>query len=78
MCIGNGIDDDDNGYVDDVYGYDFVNDDGDPMDDDLTESHGTFCAGIVGATANNGVGIAGAAKNVGYFVPCGAVFVQLS
>ena len=37
---GNGIDDDDNGYVDDVHGYDFVNNDGDPMDD---HGHGTHC-----------------------------------
>jgi subtilisin family serine protease len=53
---GNGIDDDNNGYVDDVYGYDFHGDDGDPMDDN---GHGTHCAGIIGAEPNNGIGIAG-------------------
>lgn len=43
---GNGIDDDNNGYVDDIHGIDLVNGDGDPMDDD---SHGTHCAGTIGA-----------------------------
>jgi subtilisin family serine protease len=53
---GNGIDDDHDGYIDDVYGYDFVNNDGDPMDDN---SHGTHCAGIIGAVGDNGTGVAG-------------------
>ncbi|MCD4726690.1 MAG: S8 family serine peptidase, partial [Pirellulales bacterium] len=53
---GNGIDDDGNGFVDDVYGYDFVNNDGDPMDDN---SHGTHVSGTIAAAANNGVGVAG-------------------
>ena len=52
----NGIDDDNNGFVDDVRGWDFVNDDNNPRDDN---SHGTHCAGIAGAEANNGIGIAG-------------------
>ena len=52
----NGIDDDGNGYVDDVYGYDFINNDNDPMDDN---GHGTHCAGIIGALGNNGIGVAG-------------------
>jgi subtilisin family serine protease len=55
---GNGIDDDANGYIDDVHGYDFANDDGDPMDDNM---HGTHCAGIVAATGNNGIGVSGTA-----------------
>lgn len=55
---GNGIDDDGNGYVDDVYGWDFAGRDNDPMDDN---GHGTHTAGIMGAVANNGVGIAGVA-----------------
>ncbi|NOY81957.1 MAG: S8 family serine peptidase, partial [Kiritimatiellaeota bacterium] len=53
---GNGIDDDGNGYVDDVYGYDFANDDGDPMDDHF---HGTHVAGTIGGVGNNGIGVAG-------------------
>lgn len=53
---GNGIDDEGNGYVDDVHGYDVVNGDGDPMDDHF---HGTHVAGTVAAVADNGVGITG-------------------
>ncbi|MCX6924894.1 MAG: S8 family peptidase, partial [Verrucomicrobia bacterium] len=53
---GNGIDDDGNGFVDDVHGYDFVNNDGNPMDDHY---HGTHCAGTIGAEGNNGIGVAG-------------------
>jgi subtilisin family serine protease/fibronectin type 3 domain-containing protein/methionine-rich copper-binding protein CopC len=51
-----GRDDDGNGYVDDVYGYDFINHDGNPMDDN---DHGTHVAGTIGAAGNNGVGVAG-------------------
>ena len=53
---GNGIDDDGNGWIDDLHGYDFANDDGDPLDD---HSHGTHVAGILGAVGNNGSGVAG-------------------
>lgn len=58
---GNGVDDDGNGYVDDVYGYDFFNYDNDPVDD---HSHGTHCSGTIGAVADNGIGVAGVAWDV--------------
>jgi subtilisin family serine protease len=60
---GNMIDDDGNGYVDDVHGYDFYYEDGDPMDD-LANSHGTHTAGTVGALGDNGIGVAGVCWNV--------------
>ena len=53
---GNGIDDDHNGYIDDVRGWDFVNNDNDPTDDN---SHGTHVSGTIGAMGNNGIGVTG-------------------
>ncbi|MCH2135572.1 MAG: S8 family serine peptidase [Phycisphaerales bacterium] len=53
---GNGQDDDGNGYVDDVHGYDFVNGDSDPYDDN---SHGTHCGGTIAGKGNNGIGVTG-------------------
>jgi subtilisin family serine protease len=53
---GNGIDDDNNGYIDDINGWDFVNNDNNPMDDN---GHGTHCAGTIGAVGDNGIGVAG-------------------
>jgi subtilisin family serine protease len=53
---GNGIDDDGNGFIDDIHGWDFVNNDNDPMDD---HGHGTHCSGTIGAVGNNGIGVVG-------------------
>jgi subtilisin family serine protease len=53
----NAIDDDANGFIDDYIGWDFVNEDNEPKDDN---SHGTHCAGIAGAETDNGIGISGA------------------
>jgi subtilisin family serine protease len=53
---GNGIDDDGNGFIDDIHGWDFVNSDNDPMDD---HGHGTHCSGTIGGVGNNGIGVAG-------------------
>ena len=52
----NGIDDDNNGYIDDVKGWDFVNSDNNPTDD---HGHGTNVASIIGANGNNSIGYAG-------------------
>ena len=61
----NGIDDDGNGYIDDVNGWDFISNDNDPSDDDsICEGHGTHTSGIVGAVGNNGIGGAGVNWNV--------------
>lgn len=74
---GDNIDNDNNGYVDDVYGWDFYNDDAtvchysysdrlkmyvsSPEDND---DHGTHVAGIIGAALNNGMGVAGIASKI--------------
>lgn len=55
---GNGIDDDNNGFVDDMRGWDFANNDNDPMDDN---GHGTHVAGTIGAVGNNSLGVTGVA-----------------
>lgn len=54
--ILDGVDNDGNGLVDDLYGWDFINNDNDPADD---HGHGTHVAGIVGAVGDNGTGVAG-------------------
>ena len=58
---GNGVDDDANGYVDDLHGIDTVFLDSDPADD---HSHGSHCAGTIGGVGNNGKGVAGVNWNV--------------
>lgn len=60
-----GADDDGNGFVDDIHGWDFVNQTGEMHD---FNSHGTHCAGIAAAVGNNGVGITGACPDA-YIMP---------
>lgn len=57
-----GVDDDRNGIVDDIYGANFTTGDGDGNSFD-DHSHGTHCAGTIGASGNNGIGVAGVAWN---------------
>ncbi len=59
---GNGIDDDGNGFIDDVRGWDFFYNDSDPIDD--AGGHGTHTAGTIGATGNNGLNVVGVSWNV--------------
>lgn len=56
-----GVDDDGNGYVDDVYGINALSGVGDPMDD---HGHGTHVVGIIGATGNNSLGVVGVSWQV--------------
>jgi subtilisin family serine protease len=63
-----GIDNDNNGFVDDVFGYDFRYDDSEPMDPiDLAggnPGHGTHVAGTIGAVGNNNSGVTGVMQKV--------------
>jgi uncharacterized protein (TIGR03437 family) len=58
---GNGVDDDGNGYVDDVRGWNFASRHNDPLDDHY---HGTHLAGVIAAEINNGFGVAGVTGTV--------------
>ncbi|ETW53570.1 hypothetical protein PFUGPA_04586 [Plasmodium falciparum Palo Alto/Uganda] len=55
-----GFDDDNNGIVDDIYGANFVNNSGNPMDDNY---HGTHVSGIISAIGNNNIGVVGVDVN---------------
>lgn len=58
---GNGIDDDNNGFIDDFYGWDFRFNDSNPVDEN---GHGTHTAGTIGAVGNNLLGVVGVNWNV--------------
>ena len=55
-----GVDDDENGYVDDIHGYNFIYNNGDPIDD---YGHGTYCSGIIAARGDNDFDITGICWN---------------
>ncbi len=55
-----GVDDDNNGYIDDIHGYNFIYRNSDPMDD---YGHGTHCAGVIAAEGNNNRDISGICWN---------------
>lgn len=56
-----GVDDDNNGYVDDIFGWDFGDQDSTPLD---LMAHGTHVAGIIGAVTDNGIGISGVCPKI--------------
>jgi len=73
----NGLDDDGNGFIDDLHGWDFRENDNDPSDPSaLCASHGTHTSGTVGAVGNNGIGVTGVAQNV-KLMPLRAFYVSL-
>jgi subtilisin family serine protease len=65
---GNNIDDDNNGYIDDCYGWSAIEGKGSAV---AKGSHGTHIAGIIGAVGNNGIGVSGVNWNI-KIIPCGA------
>jgi subtilisin family serine protease len=67
----NGIDDDNNGYIDDIRGWNFLADDNDPKD---YYGHGTMCAGIAAAVTNNKIGVAGICHNCKIMPIIGGIF----
>ena len=59
----NGVDNDHNGYVNDIHGWNFVDNNNNVQDTSLT-GHGTLVSGVIGAQGNNGIGVSGVAWNV--------------
>ena len=60
---GNNVDDDGNGLIDDVYGWDFAGNNSSVFDG-TGDDHGTHVAGTIGGVGNNGIGVAGVVWNV--------------
>lgn len=72
-----GVDDDGNGYVDDIYGYNFVDNGAIKWGQPGDVSHGTHCAGTISAVNNNGVGVCGVAGGSGNGDGCRIMSAQI-